>query len=149
MKRRRISPKTRTFLLTLGAFALLAAVLVIGTCAGRTKAFSGDRAPTAEKRAAFLARCGWEVDAASEQTQEILIPEEFSPVYQDYNELQKQQGYDLAGYAGRKCTLYTYAVTNYPDKNKTVLADLYLYRDRIIGGDIHSTDLNGFMTGIK
>ena len=118
MKRRRISPKTRTFLLTLGAFALLAAVLVIGTC-------------------------------ASEQTQEILIPEEFSPVYQDYNELQKQQGYDLEDYAGRKCTLYTYAVTNYPDKNQTVLADLYLYRDRIIGGDIHSTDLNGFMTGIK
>jgi hypothetical protein len=45
--------------------------------------------------------------------------------------------------------MYTYAVTNYPDASQTVLADLYIYKNRVIGGDVHSTNLDGFMIGIK
>ena len=147
MKRRTLTPKTRTCLLTLGAFLLLAVLLLIG------RTFAGvpgsDRLDETEDRVSFLQDCGWEVDPATEEVQIIHIPEVFSPVYEDYNALQLQQGYDLKDYAGRDCDLYTYDVTNYPDGNLTVLANLYLYRGRVIGGDIHSTNLDGFMIGLR
>lgn len=97
----------------------------------------------------YLAALGFEVDAESEQRQEILLPAEFEPVLENYNELQRQQGFDLSGYAGKNVTLYSYTVTNWPDKNATVIADLYCCKGRPIAGDIHSTALNGFMIGLK
>lgn len=148
MKTYRIAPKTRTCLIVLGGFLVLALLLVLGKGAGAGAA-AADKLTTREERTAYLAACGWTADPQSEQTQIIHIPEVFSPVYEDYNELQRQQGFDLADYAGRDCTLYTYAVTNYPDETQTVLANLYLYRDRVIGGDVHSTNLNGFMIGLR
>ena len=149
MKKCSIQPKTRTFLLVVGALVLLALLLTVGSAAGGVKILSRDRTSTAEKRAAYLADCGWEVDPASEQTQQILIPERFSQVYETYNQLQKQQGWDLSKFAGRTCTLYSYTVTNYPDPEQVVIADLYVYKNQVIGGDVHSTNLNGFMIGLK
>ena len=147
--KRTIKPKTRTFLLVLGALALLAILLTVGSASGGVKILAKDRASTTEKRVAYLAECGWEADGATEQVQEILIPERFSAVYESYNELQKQQGWDLSKFAGRTCTLYSYTVTNYPDPDQTVIADLYIFKNQVIGGDVHSTNLNGFMIGLR
>lgn len=143
------SQKMKTFLVVLSGLALLTVLLIVGSSVGGVKLLMADRASTAEKRVAFLAECGWQVDLSSEQAQEILIPEHFSSVYDQYNQLQLQQGYDLSDYAGRSCTMYTYTVTNYPDKGQTVLADLYIYKNQVIGGDVHSTNLDGFMIGLK
>jgi len=65
-----------------------------------------------------------------------VIPRVFSGVFSDYNALQKQQGFDLSTYAGETCTAYTYRVTNYEGSTDTVLAQLFVYRNRVIGGDI-------------
>lgn len=142
------TPKTRTLLLTLGGFALLAVLLIFGWLRG-SRAVSAELVSTAGERAEFLAECGWEIDPATEIEQQIHIPERFGEVYAGYNELQIQQGYDLEPFRGMDCTMYSYTVTNYPDAGQTVIADLYVYNDRVIGGDIHSTNLNGFMIGIK
>lgn len=147
--KRFVTPKIRTFLIVLCVLAFIAVLLLVGTAAGGVKILAKDVASTTEKRVAFLADCGWEVDPASEQVQEILIPEHFSPVYESYNDLQRQQGYDLRKFSGRTCTLYAYTVTNYRDKEQTVIADLYIYKNQVIGGDIHSTSLGGFMIGLK
>lgn len=144
-----LSPKTRTFLLALGAFLLLAVLLMVGSAAGGVKVLSSEVVTSPEERAGFLMECGWAVDVQSEQEQQIHIPEQFTAVYEAYNELQLQQGYDLRDYAGLDCVMYTYAVTNYPDSSQTVLADLYVYKNRVIGGDVHSTNLDGFMVGLK
>lgn len=135
--------------LVLGGALLLILLLLAGRAWGGAGALGGDRAATTEDRVRFLSECGWEADPESEEEQLIHIPETFPPVYEDYNALQLQQGYDLHDYAGRDCTLYTYAVTNWPDGDQTVLANLYLYRGRVIGGDVHSTSLDGFMIGLK
>ena len=147
--KRFMTPKIRTFLIVLCVLAFIAVLLMVGTAAGGVKLLARDVASTTEKRTAFLAECGWEVDPASEQAQQILIPERFTPVYESYNDLQRQQGYDLSKFCGRTCTLYTYTVTNYRDKEQTVIADLYIFKNQVIGGDIHSTDLGGFMIGLK
>ena len=141
-------PKIRTLFLTLGGFVLLAILLIAGAVRG-SRAVSAELASTRGERAAFLAALGWEVDTATETEQQIHIPERFGDVYESYNDLQKQQGYDLEPFRGMDCTLYTYAVTNWPDDTQTVIADLYIFNDRVIGGDVHSTDLHGFMIGMK
>lgn len=148
MKKRVLAPKTRTCLITVGAFILLALLLMLGRSVGFGES-DRDKLTETQDRVEFLRQCGWDVDPETEEEQLIHIPEVFSPVYEDYNALQLQQGYDLADYAGKDCVLYTYSVVNYPDKSQTVIADLYLYRNRVIGGDIHSTNLNGFMIGLK
>ncbi len=146
MKKRTLAPRTRTFLITLGGFILLFLLLFLGK---GTSAVSGDKLESTKERTEYLSGCGWIVDPSSEQEQIIHIPEVFSEVYEDYNHLQLQQGFDLRDYAGKDCTLYTYDVENYPDESQTVLANIYLYKGRLIGGDIHSTNLDGFMIGLK
>ena len=88
-------------------------------------------------------------DPATETAQEIVIPRVFNGVFGDYNALQKQQGFDLSTYAGETCTAYTYRVTNYEGSTDTVLAQLFVYRNRVIGGDIHATAMDGFMHGLR
>ena len=76
------------------------------------------------------------------------MPKDFPDVLTQYNELQRQQGFDLEEYAGKKLTLYTYRITNHPDAEETA-ASLYVYRSELVGGDVHSTSFTGFMTALR
>lgn len=143
------SQRTKTSLAVLIGFIVLALLLILGTAAGGPDVLTAEMVSTTEDRMEFLLECGWETDPTSETVQEIHIPERFTAVYENYNDLQLRQGYDLTEYAGRDCTLYSYTVLNYPDDSQTVIADLYVYKNRIIGGDVHSTSLNGFMIALK
>ena len=87
-----------------------------------------------------------ETPALSEDT--VLIPKQFSPVFEEYNELQKQQGFDLSEYCGMEVTMYTYRVVD-SGREGDVLAVLYVLNGAVIGGDVHSTALDGFMCGVK
>ena len=40
-------------------------------------------------------------------------------------------------------------MTNYEGATGTVLAQLFVYRNRVIGGDIHATAMGGFMHGLR
>lgn len=143
------SQRTKTFLAVLAGFIALAILLAIGNAAGGVEALTTETVSSTEERVEFLRDCGWEVEPNSETLQDIHIPERFTAVYENYNDLQLRQGYDLTEYAGRDCTLYSYTVLNYPDEGQTVIADLYVYKNRVIGGDVHSTNLNGFMIALK
>ena len=104
---------------------------------------------TTEGRITYLHALGWDADPATETAQEIVLPRTFDRVFGDYNALQKQQGFDLSIYAGETCSVYTYRVTNYAGTSDTVLAQLIVYRNRVIGGDIHATAMDGFMHGLR
>lgn len=103
---------------------------------------------TREGRVEYLAAQGWTVDPKTETAQEITLPREIDGVLADYNTLQRKQGFDLRPYCGLGCTVYSYVVTNY-ETDEPVLCTIYLYKNRIIAGDIHSTALDGFMHGIR
>lgn len=104
----------------------------------------GCEASTNEERVAFLAQFGWQVDAEPLEIREVTIPDPFDEVYTQYNALQKQQGFDLAPLAGKVCRQWVYEVKNYPD-GQPVHANLLIYEDRVVGGDICSAALDGFM----
>ena len=126
------------------AAALMALLALAFRMPGR-----GAEGNAAEGRIAFLADCGWEVDPASEELKSVLIPDCGAGVMADYNALQLRQGYDLSAWEGRTVTQVSYRVTNYPGYAGTVWAVLYVSGRRVIGGDIHSAALNGFMHGLR
>jgi hypothetical protein len=106
-------------------------------------------AKTNEERVAFLASYGWEVDPQALEILEVVIPEKFDEVYAAYNDMQKSQGFDLSGNAGRRVKRYAYRITNYPGTNDPVRAHILVYRDRVIGGDICSEIAGSFMHGFS
>lgn len=106
-------------------------------------------AGNAEQRIAYLAQFGWSVDEEPVEVKEIIIPAEFDDVYENYNSIQKQQGFDLSQYCSKRVKKWTYTVTNYPGyENKTCIrATLLILDGKVIGGDICSVELDGFMHG--
>ena len=101
-----------------------------------------------EDRIAFLKGFGWEVQSTPTESTTVTVPREFDKVFAAYNEMQRAQGLDLSGYSGRTVERYTYTVTNYENYEGTVLANLLIYRGRVIGADICSADTEGFVHGL-
>ena len=114
-----------------------------------TVSYRYDKVKTADDAAGFLGQFGWVVDAGSAETREVTIPAEFDKVFAGYNELQKSQGLDLSKYKKKTVTRYTFAVTNYDGYKGTVYASVLVYRNRVIGGDICSADVSGFIHGFE
>lgn len=107
------------------------------------------KASTEKERTDFLSSFGWKTEKEYE-TKELIIPEKWNDVYMDYNEVQKNQGFDLADYKGKSVTLYTYTVTNYKNIKQGVVADLLVCDGVLIGGDLCYTSAeNGFLTGFN
>ena len=104
-------------------------------------------AADASQRVAFLQQFGWEVKETPMEQVDVLLPSSFNDTYEKYNQIQKEQGLDLLKYAGATCQRYTYEVTNYPGKDSGVVANLLVLDGRVIGGDICSVELNGFIHG--
>lgn len=106
-------------------------------------------AGTNAARVSFLTGLGWQVDEEAVEVREVVIPLEFDQVYQNYNLIQLDQGFDLTQYAGRRMTRYTYEILNYPTGEENIRANLLVYKDRLVGGDVCSLRLDGFMHGLR
>lgn len=104
---------------------------------------------TNEDRIAFLEQFGWQVRSEPKESVEVTIPAEFDKIFTGYNEIQKRQGLDLSDYKKKKVMRYTYEVTNYAGAEGTVYANILVYRNRVIGGDICSADVSGFIHGFE
>ena len=112
-------------------------IVVIAWPGGETSAqtFSPVAAADDTERIGFLRDLGYEVTPQSVE------------VFTQYNDLQKTAGMDLEPYHGKRVKCWTYTVLNYPGE-EGVLAHLYIYKDKIVGGDVSSTALDGFMHGL-
>lgn len=133
----------------LPGLAALAAILLVVLIAIFGRAQKKADLNTLEGRQRFLEEQGWEIDLGSEKHKTVRIPVSLDGVIADYNDIQLQQGCDLSKHLGQTCEQYSYTVTNYPDKEQTVLVTLYIRNGKLIAGDVHSTALDGFMQGLK
>lgn len=116
----------------------------------------GDAAPTASMgtlknkgdQVEYLESLGYTVDQGSMVSKKVTIPKTFDDVYLTYNKMQQDCGFDLVDYAGKTVRLVTYSITNYPT-GEEVLADLLLAGDKLIGGAVYTTAIDGFMHGLR
>lgn len=95
----------------------------------------------------FVESFGWEVSSNEISVKELTVPAEFNDVYTQYNELQIAQGYDLTDYCSKIVSKYTLEVLNYPDLPNFIRANVLVYEDVVIGGDICSISIEGFVHG--
>lgn len=149
----KFSKKTAVFIVVIAALLLIGTVLLAGahSKASRLEA-AGEKLITtvhSEKdMVKYLAQYGWEVNFPALSKETAVIPRQFSDVFTAYNELQKKQGFDLSELCGLEVEVYTYKVNNYPNE-ENVIAQLFVRNGCVVGGDIHSSELDGFMQGIK
>lgn len=113
-------------------------------CPAETKGVRTNR-----DRLEFLASYGWEVDPQPVSTQTLTIPKELDGVYTQYIALQSSQGFDLTAYAGKRVKRYSYHVTNYPTGEQEVQVNLLVRRGRVVGGEVLSPRLDGFLHGLS
>lgn len=111
--------------------------------------YNYDKVKTSADAANFLAQFGWTVDGANAKSVTVTIPSEFDKVFAAYNEIQRAQGLDLSKYKKKELTRYTFVVTNYKDYEGTVYANVLVYRNKVVGGDICSADVSGFVHGFE
>ncbi len=107
-------------------------------------------AKSEQERLSFISHYGWAVDEEPVEVREVVIPEIFDDVYNNYNEIQIQQGFDLGKYAGQRVKRWTYIVRNYPGttpEDDYIRLNLLISDGVIIGGDVCSVKLDGFMHG--
>ena len=102
---------------------------------------------TNDDRINFLKQFGWEVNPEPIEMVEVIIPKEFDAIYKKYNEVQKAQSLNLEKFRNKSVKRYTYEISEYPDYAGKVYANILIYNDRVIGGDICSAELDGFMHG--
>ncbi len=142
--------------------------LLIGVVAGILPAFSENQIPleviasgeknvkfdgikTDEDLLNFIHSLGIEVKTPAYNSVDIELPRVFDAVYKKYNDIQRQQGFDLSKYKGKTLHRYTFEVTNYPvsggeaQEGGKIYLTLFRHKDRIVGGDISSRDYGGFV----
>ncbi len=102
-----------------------------------------------EERRTFIASFGWECSDEPIEISEVIIPTEFDETYKAYNEIQKAQKLDLTAYKGKRVKRYSYSVSNYPSHPSNIRVNLLVYKGIIIGGDVSSIELGGFMHGFE
>ncbi|MEG0456513.1 MAG: DUF4830 domain-containing protein [Oscillospiraceae bacterium] len=98
-----------------------------------------------EQRVEFIQSFGHIVNTEPVNVIEMVIPTEFNEDYKGYNEYQKQLGFDLEKYSGKRVKRYSYQITNY---NTGITDKLYarilVFDDKIIGGDVCLEKEDGF-----
>lgn len=140
----------RKFCAVVAALCLVVAVIFVAIPNTAGDVLAGNISNSAKSTAdhiSFLKAYGYEVSDKPVQIQEIIIPEEFSSDYEKYNEYQKLSGFDLSKYKSYRVKKYTYKVLNYEDSSDEVVANIIVYNNKVIGGDICSTTLGGFVHG--
>ena len=89
-----------------------------------------------------LTAFGWEVDEEPLETETVRLPESLS---QGYLALQAEANFDLTAHIGKTATRYTFRVRNYPTGEEGVLADVLIREGKVIGGDIRTANMDGFI----
>lgn len=141
------SVKVKRGMLGLSFLALLVAtVLYIVLLGPRAQATAAQerfpRATDEAGRQVILQQLGLSVEEQPESFCEIVLPEQFDDVYQTYNKLQLQAGFDLTAYQGRRVMRYTYVVIGSTDGQR---CNLLFYKGKLIGGDLATPQLDGEM----
>ena len=138
-----------TVLITLIAFVPTYAVDDSAATGAAAVSYSYDKIKSKDDVVSFLSQFGWQVESEPVEVKTVTIPSEFDKVFSAYNELQKEQGLNLLKFKNKEVTRYTFSITNYADYQGTVYANVLVYRNKVIGGDICSADVSGFIHGFE
>ncbi len=103
-------------------------------------------AVTNQDRVSVINSYGFDIIPEAVEVKDIVIPDKFSDVYEKYNEIQLQAGFNLKNHCGQDATIYKYQLNDLSD---TKYINLIICDDIIVGGDITDARLNGEIKPFK
>lgn len=128
---------------------LLAVAVVLYFVMGKPKASGSEtKFSGTTDLVTYIESFGWQVEPLPCEEVEVTVPKEFDDVYLNYNEIQKRQGFDLTKYQGKRVRRTTFVLLNYPGYPDNMRADVLTCGDRIVGADVCSLEIRGFMHGL-
>lgn len=145
----KFSKKRALCILLTIAVVIAAVILAVPEKKAEAASVAIKPAGSEEGRVAYIESLGYEVGGEPVVSREVVIPQVFDDVYTNYNALQLECGFDLAAYKGRQVELYTYPLSSYPGFDGEVMCDLLVLGGEVIGGNIYTAALNGFMHGLR
>ena len=118
---------------------ILAAVIAIilffcGENSGNAAESISRRVTNNEERIEYIASKGVKTAGEPFSVEEVLLPEEPDEILLQYNEIQKNSGFDLSPYCGKTVKKYVYPV----DNETETFVTLYVFEEKIIAADIAS-----------
>lgn len=131
--------------------ALLAIVVltVLICCEVYAAGNTEHNATTNAERINYIKKLGYILNSNEPTQKNVIIPEIFTDVYKNYNSLQRMAGYDLSLYKGCEVKIYTYDIAPPKGYDGECVFNMIVYRDRMIGGDVSSRALGGYMLPIS
>lgn len=149
LSRRRLAAGAAALILLCGAALAVSTADSNTSVNAAAEAAAPTKVKTNEDRIAYLESYGWQVRPDPLSVEELLIPETFDESYEEYLSLQKSQGFDLTELCGKRVKRCTYELTNYPTGETGVQISLLIYKNKVVGGEVLSPQLNGFLHGLN
>lgn len=144
--------KRELIIIAVGVAAfIVAAVLLIGAAGSKSASVPTGKNLTVNAAAeqsgkSFVEQFGWQVEPEPISIREVTLPSVMDDALAGYNQIQLRQGFDLTSLCGERVKLWTYAVTNYPVEGE-VVANIMIKDGVVVGGDISSSEIDGFSHG--
>jgi hypothetical protein len=133
-------------LLTKKRLAVVLAVVVLAfILAGQFLSTNANQTDlsTNEKRVQYINTLGIELQSDDFTQKQVVIPQTFNKVYDNYNNLQLKSGFNLKNYCGKQVTIFTYNI------DSQTVVNLITFNNKLIGGDVASLKIDGEMTALK
>ena len=140
--------RTRSKAVSIVIIAALILFTIVGLSAPPSSAFPHTKIRTSEDVISFLSELGWDTSLTGITMKDTTLPEQLDETFINYNTIQLKQNCDLTAYLGKPVTIYTAEITNY-NTSDTVYATIIVHKGTVIGGDIHSASMDGFMHTLK
>ncbi len=126
---------------------LIAIVAMWGIIRLTSQSEQGIAGSNDRERTAYIKSFGYEVGTVPDKVEEIRIPANFDEAYEQYNAIQREQGFDLRKYRACYAKKYSYSIKNYDNPSPIpICANLIVIDGKIVGADISSSEAGGVMT---
>ena len=124
---------------------VLAAVVLAFILAGQFLSVGANQIDlsTNEKRVQYINTLGINLQSDDFTQKQVVIPQTFNKVYDNYNNLQLKSGFNLKNYSGKQVTIFTYNI------DSQTVVNLITFNNKLIGGDVASLKIDGEMTALK
>ena len=92
----------------------------------------------------YVLALGWRIERKAMAVEKMTVPLQFDEEYMEYNKLQNQAGFNLEAYRGKVVARYTFKIVQ-QNGAETLRVNVLVFRGKVIGGDICTIELPGFM----
>ncbi len=93
----------------------------------------------------YLEKLGYIVQPGEVEVGDVNVPNEFNKVYDNFNLLQQEAGFDLGQYKGKRLKRIVFQLENFLGGTDTFV-QTYVYDHNVVGGDINNPSVDdGFM----